>query len=93
MTRKARLQAWAAQLNAPVPADANVAQLESAIENAIANPVIPEPDCPGLTHAGCPWLADDAPQYSLRDGLANNLRVIRAEALPTAKAIAANLLG
>ena len=38
MTRKVRLQAWAAQLNAPVPADPTVAQLEQAIEAAISSP-------------------------------------------------------
>ena len=95
MTRKARLQAWAAQLNAPVPADATAAQLEQAIEAALANPIIPEPACPGLTHAGCPWMADDSeiPQYSLGQGFANNARVIR-EGLPSAaKAVVANLFG
>ena len=93
MTRKVRLQAWAAQLSAPVPADANVAQLEQAIETALANPVIPEPDCPGLSRNGCPWMTDDeSPQYSLRDGLVNNARVIRKELPSAAKAVVANLL-
>ena len=95
MTRKARLQAWAAQLSAPVPADANMAQLEQAIETALANPVIPKPDCPGITHAGCPWMADDSdiPQYSLGQGIANNARVIREELPSAAKAVVANLFG
>ena len=94
MTRKARLQVWAAQLRAPVPADANMAQLEQAIETAIANPVMPELDCPGLSHNGCPWMADDEyPQYSLGQGIANNVRVIREELPSAAKAVVANLLG
>ena len=38
MTRKARLQAWAEQLGADVPTDATAAQLEAAIETAIATP-------------------------------------------------------
>ena len=95
MTRKARLQAWAAQLNAPVPADATAAELEQAIEVALANPVIPEPDCPGLNNAGCPWMADDSdiPQYSLGEGIANNARVVREELPSVVKAVVANLFG
>lgn len=92
MTRKARLQAWAAHLNAPLPADATMAQLEQAIETAIVNPTEPEPDCPGLSRDGCPWMVEDEyPQYSLRDGLMNNARVIREELPGAVKAIASNL--
>ena len=76
MTRKARLQAWAAQLNAPVPADANVAQLEQAIETAIASPSTEAEPLPSFTEA-----------------LSNNWQVIRSQALPTVRAIAANLRG
>ena len=94
MTRKARLQAWAAQLNAPVPADATAADLEAAIEAAIANPVIPEPDCPGFSRDGCPWMAEEEyPQYSLRDGLAANLAVLRSELPSTIRTVAAQFRG
>ena len=72
MTRKSKLQEWAIQLNAVVPADATVAQLEQAIEAAIAQP---------------------GQQYSLRDVLSNNARVLRQELPGTAKAIAINLFG
>lgn len=73
MTRKAKLLTWAESLGADVPADATVAQLEVAIEAAIATPA--------------------APQYSFRDGLRNNARVIREELSGTARAVARNLFG
>jgi hypothetical protein len=76
MTRKARLQAWAEQLGADVPADATAAQLEAAIETAIAASS-----------------ADEAPSYSLRDGIAANLAVLRQELPSTARAVIANLRG
>lgn len=38
MTRKAKLLTWAESLGAAVPADATTAQLEQAIEAAIAQP-------------------------------------------------------
>jgi hypothetical protein len=69
MTRKATLQTWAAQLGASVPHDPTVAQLEQAIERAIAKP----------SAAG--------PQYTLRDGLRANLRVLREELPGTARAV------
>lgn len=34
----------------------------------------------------------DEPHYTLRDGIAANLKVLRADAVPTARAIVANLL-
>jgi hypothetical protein len=75
MTKKARLATWAATLGADVPPDATAAQLEAAIENAIATP------------------SADEPQYSLRDGIAANLQVIRQELPSTARAVIANLRG
>ena len=74
MTKKARLVAWAATLGADVPPDATAAQLEAAIENAIAKPA-------------------DVPQFTLRDGLVNNLQVLRQELPSTIAAVAANLRG
>ena len=74
MTKKAKLAAWADALGAAVPADATVAQLEAAIEAAIAQPAA-------------------EPQFTLRDGLAANLAVLRQELPGTARAVAANLRG
>jgi len=76
MTRKARLAAWAEQLGVNLPETATAAQLEQAIENAIAKPAEAE-----------------APQYSLRDGIAANLAVLRQELPGTVSAVASNLFG
>jgi hypothetical protein len=43
MTRKARLAAWAEQLGVNLPETATAAQLEAAIENAIAKPTAEAP--------------------------------------------------
>jgi hypothetical protein len=75
MTRKAKLFSWADALGADVPADATAAQLEQAIETAIATP------------------SADEPQYSLRDGIAANLAVLRQELPSTLAAVGANLFG
>jgi hypothetical protein len=80
MTRKARLQTWAAQLNAPVPVDATAAQLEAAIESAISTPAAT------TTAAG-------EPQFTLRQGIAANLAVLRSELPSTIRTVAAQFRG
>jgi hypothetical protein len=77
MTKKARLVAWADALGLDCGTDATAAQLESAIENAISQ-------------SGD---SADEPRFTLRDGIAANLAVLRQELPSTFAAVGANLFG
>lgn len=83
MTRKSTLIQWGHHLGVVSDAHQGQEMTMTALEQGISQALVERDRL----------VADaDEPQYTLRDGLAANLQVLRVEALPTVRAIAANLL-
>jgi predicted glycosyltransferase len=78
MTRKSKLSAWAESLGA-VSAAESANMTAAQLEAAIENAIVTP--------------SESQPQFTLRDGIAANLAVLRSELPSTARAVIANLRG
>lgn len=83
MTRKSTLIEWGHHLGVVSDAHQGQEMTMTALEQGISQALVERDRV----------VADaDEPQHTLRDGLAANLQVLRAEIVPTARAIVTNLL-